>query len=502
MRPQRELVPTAVLRLASDQRLAEQVGAGSERAFEAIFDRYHRSVLAFCRHMLGSHEEAEDVLQQTFLAAYRDLTRSEKTVTLRPWLYAIARHHCVSQLRARRARTTDAAPEPAIADLATGVAAREDLRAVLSDLGRLPDDQRAALVLAELGDVCHEEIGRILRCPTSKVKALVFQARASLAADRAARDAPCAEIREQLATLRGSALRRAALRRHLDTCSDCHAFAEQLRTQRSALGLLLPLAPSVGLKRGVLATIFGSGGDAAVVGGGVLSGGAIAVTALVAVAIPLGAVTARTTAPSDNVVAVPMVETRSVAGVREDQPTRLSTGSARGREAWEPSTSSRRTTARRSRRSARAERPMANDPRPAPGVDNGTTAPSPVPASAQAPADRAVPSAPVNAPTSPGPAERANSHANGKGKPDKPQKHSTSAARADQTRASRPGGAAADRPSTADRPPPSTADRPPPGKGPSPEAGGTPAARPADGRAGEGDSAPDNGGDPRGRAGS
>ena len=68
-----DLLPAALLRLASDQRLVDQVRAGSERAFEALFDRHHRPVLAFCRHMLGSREEAEDVVQLTFLAAYRDL---------------------------------------------------------------------------------------------------------------------------------------------------------------------------------------------------------------------------------------------------------------------------------------------------------------------------------------------------------------------------------------------------------------------------------------------
>jgi hypothetical protein len=72
-----DLVPVAALRFASDQRLVEQVHAGSEQAFEALFERHHRSVLAFCRHMLGSAHEAEDVVQLTLLAAYRDLVSAE-----------------------------------------------------------------------------------------------------------------------------------------------------------------------------------------------------------------------------------------------------------------------------------------------------------------------------------------------------------------------------------------------------------------------------------------
>ena len=49
------------------------VDAMDDAAFEALYDRYHRNLLAFCRHMVGSREEAEDVLQHTFLAAYRGL---------------------------------------------------------------------------------------------------------------------------------------------------------------------------------------------------------------------------------------------------------------------------------------------------------------------------------------------------------------------------------------------------------------------------------------------
>jgi RNA polymerase sigma factor (sigma-70 family) len=160
-----DLLPAALLRLASDQRLVDQVRVGSERAFEALFDRHHRPVLAFCRHMLGSREEAEDVVQLTFLAAYRDLGRGERPAALRPWLYGIARHRCLSVLRARREHPVGEVTLPATDRLAAEVATREDLRAVLANVAHLPEDQRAALVLAELGDVSHDEIARILGCP-------------------------------------------------------------------------------------------------------------------------------------------------------------------------------------------------------------------------------------------------------------------------------------------------------------------------------------------------
>jgi hypothetical protein len=58
--PRHRLLPAPLLRVSSDQRLVEHVRAGSERAFELLFDRHHQSVLAFCTHMLGSRYEAED----------------------------------------------------------------------------------------------------------------------------------------------------------------------------------------------------------------------------------------------------------------------------------------------------------------------------------------------------------------------------------------------------------------------------------------------------------
>src|SRR5439155_21899611 len=91
-------LPARVLALVSDERRVAGVRAGSERAFEAIFDRYERGLLAFCRHMLGSVEEAEDAVQHVFLAAHRGLAASDRTIELRPWLYTIARNRCLSVL--------------------------------------------------------------------------------------------------------------------------------------------------------------------------------------------------------------------------------------------------------------------------------------------------------------------------------------------------------------------------------------------------------------------
>ena len=200
---------------------------GDESAFEAIYDRHHRALLGFCRHMLGSHEEAEDALQRVFVSAHDHLRDGTAHVNLKPWLYTIARNRCLSMLRARRETLAlDDVHEPSSAGLALAdeVELGEDLKDLLGDIARLPDDQRAALVLAELGDLSQQEIAATLDVRTDKVKALIYQAREALAGWRQARDVSCREICEQLSTLKGSALRRAPIRRHLAVCPACTAF--------------------------------------------------------------------------------------------------------------------------------------------------------------------------------------------------------------------------------------------------------------------------------------
>ena len=237
-----------LLRLASDARLVTLIREGRPAAFEVVYDRHHRGILSFCRHMLGDPQEAEDAVQHTFLAAYNDLISTKKQIHLRAWLFAIARNRCYSILRTRRDQPSGDLGEPATEGLAAQVQRRQDLRDLVVDMRRLPDDQRAALVLAELDALSHEQIGEALGVPREKVKALVFQARESLVASRTARETDCAEIREQLANQRGGALRRANLRRHLRECAGCREFRSEVERQRRQLRVLLPVAPTLALK--------------------------------------------------------------------------------------------------------------------------------------------------------------------------------------------------------------------------------------------------------------
>src|SRR4051794_40955699 len=159
----RPRVPRRLLALAGDERLVEQIQRGDEVAFEVAFERHSGPILSFCRHMLGSREEAEDAVQHTFAAAYRDLVGSEREIRLKPWLYAIARNRCLSMLRARREQVAEEI-EIETAGLDEQVEQRSDLRELLADLRDLPPEQREALLLAEVGDLPHSDIAGVLGC--------------------------------------------------------------------------------------------------------------------------------------------------------------------------------------------------------------------------------------------------------------------------------------------------------------------------------------------------
>src|SRR3954447_18296611 len=255
-----------------DDRLVEQVRRGNDAAFEAIFDRHHRGILAFCRHMLASTEEAEDAVQHTFVQAYDGIRRGDRELKLKPRLYAIARHRCISILRARRAEPAELHDVPT-AGLSEAVQQRSDLRELLADIAELPVEQRSALVLAEVGDLSHGDIATVVGCQVSKVKSLVFQARTSLMETRNAREIPCQEIREQLATATGGALRRGPLRRHVAQCEGCAEFRDGVKRQRAMLAAAIPVIPSVALKKSALAAVGFGGGAGGGAGGGGAAGG-------------------------------------------------------------------------------------------------------------------------------------------------------------------------------------------------------------------------------------
>jgi RNA polymerase sigma factor (sigma-70 family) len=177
--PSRRRRPAWLLRRLGDARLVELVRAGDDGAYEALADRHLPVLLSFSRHMLGSREEAEDAVRHT-MAEFRDLARAGKPIDVRPCLFTIAWKRCLSILRARIAVAPEPAPPPSLDRLAVAVERHEEARVLLAGLARLPDDQRAALLLAELAAFDQADIAAVLGRPPHEAKTLLYQARTAL----------------------------------------------------------------------------------------------------------------------------------------------------------------------------------------------------------------------------------------------------------------------------------------------------------------------------------
>ena len=214
-----------------DDRLVSRVRSGDARALDAMYDRYHRGLLSFCWHMLGSRAEAEEAVRQTFVSAQRALALSEEPVALRAWLYAIALNRCVSMLRGGRVGT------------------RKEPDTALTDLARLPEDQRAGLLLAE-AELGTDEIAQVLGVPAERARALVVRARDSLIGARRPLTTECTAVRAELAGPGDGGRRRSDLRRHLRDCPRCRGYRESVRRQKAALAVAV--VPSAGLREAVV----------------------------------------------------------------------------------------------------------------------------------------------------------------------------------------------------------------------------------------------------------
>jgi RNA polymerase sigma factor (sigma-70 family) len=278
-----------LLKLQGDEHLIAMARAGNPGAFEAIVDRYQGRLLGFCRQMLGSTEDGEDVLQEVFVNAYRAMLADEREINLRPWLYRIARNRCLNHLRKPTAdaqESMDMVPEVEAASTAEKVHNREEFRQLLTDVGKLPETQRSALLLREMDAMSYEEIAQAMETSVPSVKSLLVRARISLAEASQARQLTCGEVRLDLAEA-AEGLRKLSgpVRRHVRDCEECKDFRSQLRSNDKVLAALVPVGPLVALK-GFIASKLGLGG--AGTGGAASATGAGATGAGVGAALSSG----------------------------------------------------------------------------------------------------------------------------------------------------------------------------------------------------------------------
>ena len=281
----RGLLPrrSPLLRLQKDEQLVTLIRSGHDRAFEVLFDRYNGRLLAFCRSMLKSQQDAEDVLQEVFVAAHKAMLGDERRINVRPWIYRIARNRCLNHLRkpvAEGQDTMDYHPHEHGATTDDCVQQREELRQVISDVKTLPETQQTALLLREIDALSYEEIAQAMDTTIPGVKSLLVRARIRLAESSEARLLTCDDVRLELAEA-AEGLRKASgpVRQHVRGCDGCGDFRSQLRSDRKALAAIFPLGPIALLQAGLLAKLgIGGGagsGAASGAGGGALGSGAL-----------------------------------------------------------------------------------------------------------------------------------------------------------------------------------------------------------------------------------
>ena len=247
-------------------------------------DRYNSRLLAFCRHMLGSTEDAEDVLQEVFTAAFNAICADDRPINARPWLYRIARNRCLNHLRRPQHAgqdSMDVFERDGGATTADTVHTREEFRQIVADVGELPESQRTALLLREIDALSYEQIAEAMDTTVPSVKSLLVRARVSLAEAAEARLLTCEEVRLELGQVaEGLARTSAPVRRHLRTCERCKVFRRELRNTGRALAAVYPVGGLVVIKKFVLAKLGAAGGGAAAssaAAGGAAAGGGAAV---------------------------------------------------------------------------------------------------------------------------------------------------------------------------------------------------------------------------------
>lgn len=164
-----------------DAELVIEVASGNEAALEALFHRHGDSVLTLARHMLQNREEAEEVVQDTFMRLYRhaDAYRPERAA-LRTWLYAIARNLCLSRLRARGSRPVAVTTlDPHAPDFAVSAGASFDpLPGILvrSGLDALDPEERTLLQGSFFQGYSHVELAAQHGLPLGTVKSKLRRA--------------------------------------------------------------------------------------------------------------------------------------------------------------------------------------------------------------------------------------------------------------------------------------------------------------------------------------
>jgi RNA polymerase sigma-70 factor, ECF subfamily len=175
----------------TDEELVALSVSGDADSFNQLILRWERPIYALAYRVIGREEEARDIVQETFLRAFRGLRNFRREAKFSSWIYRIALNLCRDWIR--RERRTPVSPTPEGVDLAELAAeqgpaesieelvARHDMsRAVEVAMERLPEEQRTAIILKEYHGMTFQEIADLQGCPLSTVKTRLYQGLAVL----------------------------------------------------------------------------------------------------------------------------------------------------------------------------------------------------------------------------------------------------------------------------------------------------------------------------------
>jgi len=168
----------------NDSTLVQQCLAGDTAAFDELVERHRRQVYQVCYRFVNNHEDASDLAQDAFLRAYRALHTFKGNSAFSTWLYRVAVNVCLNRVAEKRA-ATEPIDQREHQDIRgelpdRGVLRREQAATVRAAIARLPEKQRATMILRMYHELPHEQIAAILGSSVGAVKANFFHALANL----------------------------------------------------------------------------------------------------------------------------------------------------------------------------------------------------------------------------------------------------------------------------------------------------------------------------------
>ena len=226
-----------------DHRLVAAVRRGDDRAFEALYSRYHRRIHAYVMGMVKDHGRAEDITQEVFVSALRRMRETERPIAFKPWVYEIAKNACIDQFRrSKRTEEVSLQAEDGLAPADYGrlvgsdpaphdaVAAKQELDNLCGAFGGLSDTHHEILVMRELEGLSYREIGDRMGMSRPAVESTLFRARRRLTEeyDELVSGARCLRIQSLIATAAESRLgtrESRRLSRHVAYCQPCRREA-------------------------------------------------------------------------------------------------------------------------------------------------------------------------------------------------------------------------------------------------------------------------------------